>query len=166
MIENSLKGMTLTGDVRTALLTADVDGSGGQQQASNQVLTLDNNDVVYLPYRPNAINYVLPQGRDVISSNFSGCYLAAYKQNGALRVAHVATPSCNAAWQTLKGTVEVLAEFKPSDHVPMEALQSIAQGGSAPQILGIYTTQGYCIAAAATQGGGQMNVTHMTLVKA
>ncbi|OYP34554.1 hypothetical protein [Rhodopirellula sp. MGV] len=166
MIENTLKGHAISGDIRTALLTADIDGSGGQQQASDQTFTINGTEVIYLPYRPNAINFVIPQGKDVISSNFTGCYMAAYKQNGALKIAHVATPSCNAAWATLKNEVEVVAEFKPSDHVPMSALQAIAQGGTAPQIMGIYTNMGYCIAAAATQANGNLIVTHMTLVKA
>ncbi|MEM6468228.1 MAG: hypothetical protein AAF802_01570 [Planctomycetota bacterium] len=164
------KGKEISGANATMLLGEDERGSGGQMKASDKAITVDGKTGIFLPYRPNAINYVVPQGKDVVSSRFTGCYMAKYKVNGELRVAHVATPDCNEAWSALKSQqgVEVVAEFKPSDHVDLGSLGS----GGGPQFLGVMTTEGYCSAVAAQRTGAantgdtKLTVTAQTLVKA
>lgn len=164
------KGKEISGDAAAMLMGEDQRGAGGQMKASDQALNIDGKSGVFLPYRPNAINYVVPLGKDVVSSRFTGCYMAKYKINGEMRVAHVATPECNEAWNALKSQpgFELVSEFKPTDHVDIASLG----GAGGPQFLGVMTTEGYCTAVAAQRtgsantGDSKLTVTAQTLVKA
>ena len=171
MLEKAFaKGKEISGNVAQLLMSEEQAGGGGQQRATEHNIDVDGGSAIFLPYRPNAINYVVPQGKDVVSSKFTGCFMVKYSVGGETRIAHVATPECNEAWNTLKGqpNVEVQAEFKPTDHVDLGALGA----GGGPQFLGIITANGYCSAVGAQRTGDQANgntkltVTSQTLVKA
>ena len=104
----------------------------------------------YLPYAPGAINYVNPQGVDVLSSRFTGCWLAKYKVGGEVRVAHVATPECNDLWAKMQSQsgFELICAFKPTDIVDtkqqISMLNKAKLNGSL--IIGVITNDDKCYA--------------------
>jgi hypothetical protein len=168
------KGSEFAGQLGQMFLSEDTPGNGSQKQANGVEFDVSGTGGLFLPYRPGAINYVVPQGKDVISSRFTGCYMAKYSYKGETRIAHVATPECNETWAALKASpdVEVQAEFKPTDHVDVGALMSGSGSGSKGEVLGMITATGYCVAVAALRSGHQntgdtqLTVAALTLVKA
>lgn len=167
MIERAMaKGQTIDGG--EVLFTQVPPGTGGEKSEGAFGLTFEwvkkrliksdkhlSAECLMIPYAPNGINWVSPQGSDVISSKFTGCYMAKYTVGGSTRVAHVATPECNEAWAALKarGDVNVIVEFKPSDHVDVGKLNKAAakQGMAGSEILGIITSDNRCFAIGATK---------------
>ncbi|WP_418317143.1 hypothetical protein [Piscinibacter sakaiensis] len=103
---------------------------------------------VYLPYAPGAINWVIPQGKAVLSSNFSGCWFAKYKLDGAIRVAHVGTPQCNDLWAEIKTRqgFQLICEFKPTDAVDTKKQFELLSGreGAGGIIIGLITSDDKC----------------------
>ena len=79
-----------------------------------------NDEHKYLPFVPNGINSVATQGQDVISYNFTGCVMAAFKEGGVAKVCHVSTgegQDCKAEWDAVKARSVNIFEFKPSDFI-------------------------------------------------
>jgi hypothetical protein len=106
-------------------------GAGGECTRDVQVVTLGDVTYKHLPFVVNGINSVDAGGMDVVSYNFSGCLMAAYKVGGAFRVCHVSTgdgQDCKVEWARIKATSNAVFEFKPSDFC--------ATGGAA--LLGVY----------------------------
>ena len=105
--------------------------------------TKERRNFIWLPYAVNQINYATPQGRDVLSGVFTGCWMIRYNSGGAIRVAHVSTPNAAAAWNALAGqaTVQPLQGFKPSDF--LDAPGAAAQDGdSGLEMFGLITGTG------------------------
>ncbi len=179
MLERALgKGTVIDGPTAAMFFKQDPTGSAAEVEGGSVEFSLDlpgggKADGVYLPYRPNGINYVAQQGRDVISSQFTGCYMVKYTVGGATRIAHVATPECKDAWAAMKARadVKVLAEFKPSDHVDVALLYGGSSDIAKGEVLGIITGSGYCIAVAAFRSGEQnrnntqLRIAQLVLVK-
>ncbi|WP_295389153.1 hypothetical protein [uncultured Thiodictyon sp.] len=85
----------------------------------------------YVPFVLNGINWVAPNGEDVISYPFTGCIMAVFTYGGIRRVCHVSTGAgqdCKAQWEQIKSQSTNVFEFKPSDFID--------SGGSA--MLGCY----------------------------
>ncbi|MDZ7582713.1 MAG: hypothetical protein U5R30_19550 [Deltaproteobacteria bacterium] len=75
-------------------------------------------DYLYLPFRPNGINYCESRDMDVISYPFTGCIMATFTQERVRKVCHVSTgdgQDCKAEWENIKKTASNVMEFKPSD---------------------------------------------------
>ena len=112
-------------------------------------------DGIFVPYCPNGINYVVPNGNDVISAKFTGCWMAKYSVGGGVRVAHVATPECNAAWAALQGQpgFQMIAAFKPADHINHAGVTKLATklGNAGGEIIGIITGDNRCFAIGAVK---------------
>lgn len=96
-------------------------GTGGLCPHSQGVVNVLNGQHKFLPYVANGINWVTMDGQDVISANFSGCIMAAYKENGIAKVCHISTGDgygdCKAAWDALKANYTNVIQFKPSDFI-------------------------------------------------
>lgn len=76
----------------------------------------EHRNFIWLPYQNNAINYIESQGMDVLSGNFSGCYMVSYNYKGSRRVAHIATPEAKATWNGIvaaNNDIQIVAGFKP-----------------------------------------------------
>lgn len=75
----------------------------------------------YLPFAKNGINFVCPNGLDVISFNFTGCIMAAFKHvDGTMKVCHVSTgpgQDCKDEWQRVKTVSTNVFAFRPSDFI-------------------------------------------------
>jgi len=131
-----------------------IGGAGGLCTRDVQTATVGTVTYKHLPFVVNGINSVDAAGCDVVSYNFSGCIMAAYKVGGTFHVCHVSTgdgQDCKDAWNRLKATSNAVFEFKPSDFVET--------GGAA--LLGVYglitaDLQTYAITVVqnAMQGGG------------
>ncbi len=125
MLEKLLK----VGDPWFGNLEGDQAGAGGECSLGVQTLrasrgrgTLEPLDCefVYLPFAKDGINYVVPQGRDVLSGKFSGCIMASYKADNQVRVCHVSTgdgQDCKAAWTDIANRSANVFQFKPADHI-------------------------------------------------
>ena len=128
-------------------------------------------DGIFLPYCPNGINYAIPNGNDVISAKFTGCWMAKYTIGGGARVAHVATPECNAAWDALKRQTgfQMLAAFKPADHIDYGKIKKAADklGDSGGEIIGIITADNKCYAIGAVKHmkSGSISTTIVSIKK-
>jgi hypothetical protein len=128
-------------------------------------------DGIFLPYCPNGINYVIPNGNDVISAKFTGCWMAKYTIGGGARVAHVATPECNAAWNALQGQpgFQMLAAFKPADYIDYGKIKQVADklGSSGGEIIGIITGDNKCYAIGTVKQtiGGSVSTTVVSMKK-
>ncbi len=105
---------------------------------------------IYLPYAPGAINYVVPAGAAVLSSQFSGCWFVKYKLDGEVRVAHVGTPQCNELWAEMKTRTgfELHCEFKPTDIVDTKSQFSMLKkhGSGGGLTIGLITADDKCYA--------------------
>ena len=131
-----------------------IGGAGTVCTQDVQVATLGGVAYKHLPFVINGINSVDAGGGDVVSYNFSGCIMAAYKVGGTFRVCHVSTgdgQDCKAEWNRIKAASSAVFEFKPSDFVET--------GGAA--LLGVYglitaDLQTYAITVVqnAAMGGG------------
>lgn len=84
-------------------------------------VTVSHHEVEFrwLPWVSGKINYAQMEGRDVLSGMFTGCWMTLYKQDGAMRVGHVATQNdagdCKEVWRrhrSAPGVVDV-KEFRP-----------------------------------------------------
>lgn len=106
----------------------------------------NSSPVLLLPWVKGGINYTESAGKDVVSGLFTGCIMGVYKRGGVRRVCHVATPECKDAWEKLKGEtgVEVIKEFKPSDHLPDLTKKQLEKGGV--EIYGHVTADDKCFA--------------------
>ena len=128
MLENLLR----VGAPSPLLITASTMGGNGTVCSRDvQAATLGTANYKHLPFVVNGINSVDAGGGDVVSYNFSGCIMAAYKVGGAFRVCHVSTgdgQDCKAEWARIKAASSAVFEFKPSDFVET--------GGAA--LLGVY----------------------------
>ena len=118
-------------------------GAGGECKKGIEEKKLGGDTVLLLPWVGNGINYTDTSGKDVLSGPFTGCIMAVYKRDGQRRVAHVATPECNDAWNKVKGETQVVKEFKPSDHLP-SGIEKSLKGGLV--ILGHVTADEKCFA--------------------
>ncbi|MEO5688170.1 MAG: hypothetical protein ABIR54_12475 [Burkholderiaceae bacterium] len=106
-------------------------GAGSVCSRDVQVVTLGDVTYKHLPFVVNGINSVDAGGMDVVSYNFSGCIMAAYKVGGAFRICHVSTgdgQDCKGEWARIKAASNAVFEFKPSDFCET--------GGAA--LLGVY----------------------------
>lgn len=115
-----------------------------------------NDGAIFLPYCPNGINTTVATGADVISSKFSGCWMVKYTDGGGAWVGHVATPECNDEWNQIKSRngVQVLAEFKPTDHSDVKADMAAASkfgGNAGTETLGLITGDNRCFAIIGTR---------------
>lgn len=112
-------------------------------------------DAMFVPYCPNGINYAVPNGSDVISAKFTGCWMAKYTIGGGARVAHVATPECNVAWNALQDQpgFQMVAAFKPADHIDHAGINKLANklGNAGGEIIGIITGDNRCFAIGAVK---------------
>jgi hypothetical protein len=101
------------------------------------------------------MNYVLPQGKDVFSADFTGCVFIRYMHMDQMRIAHVATPEARPALDQMKQTpgTMVLNEFKPTDHLDMAKLGRGQGNDNRAEALGIVTATGDCFAV----GGYRVN---------
>lgn len=130
-------------------------GNGEERKADGNELTFGNERCLFLPYAPNSMDYVLPQGRDVFSADFTGCVFIRYMHMDQMRIAHVATPEARPALDAMKqiqGTT-VLNEFKPTEHLDMGKLGRGTGGTERSEALGIITATGDCFAV----GGYRIN---------
>jgi hypothetical protein len=103
------------------LPTAEAGAEGAGGLCSLGVIEgIHNGNHKYVPFAKNGINWVASQGQDVISYNFTGCIMAAFKYQGVARVCHVSTGAgqdCKARWDEIKAQSANVFEFKPSDFI-------------------------------------------------
>jgi hypothetical protein len=83
-------------------------------------LSAPHRNCVWIQYRKGEVSSEPSNEMDVISGQFSGCYMIKYRFNGSWRVAHIDTadgggPAAIAAWNQmlLDPLVEIACGFKP-----------------------------------------------------
>jgi hypothetical protein len=117
MIETLLR----VGAPSPLIVSGTVGGGGGTLCTSDvQLATLGAVRYRHLPFVVNGINCVDAGGLDVVSYNFTGCIMAAYKDGANFRVCHVSTgdgQDCKDEWNRIKAGSSAVFEFKPSDFV-------------------------------------------------
>ena len=115
----------------------------------------------YLPFSVNAINSVAMEGVDVISYNFTGCLMAAFKEGGTFKVCHVSTGAgqdCKAEWEKLKKGFTNVFEFRPSDFIE-------TKGGAFAGCYGLITSdlRTYAITVVQASGSNQRTIAAITM---
>lgn len=121
----------------------------------------------FVPYCPNGINYCTPNGADVLSSEFTGCWFAKYSLGGGNRVAHVATPECNDAWQALQQQSGFImhACFKPTDSVTLDMAKKAGGSSSIALIMGLITGDNRCFTIVGSKSTTDDSVTVSKIIK-
>jgi hypothetical protein len=96
----------------------------------------------WLPWVTGQINWTPHGGHDVVSGNFSGCWMTVYYEDSIKRVAHVhasgGDPSdCAAAWRTHASQVLVQKEFRPSNGMESQLILGLVNTHSELYRLGL-----------------------------
>jgi hypothetical protein len=117
-------------------------GSKQRDIVAGENATKSHRNFVWLPYAIGQINYATPQGKDVLSGVFTGCWMMRYSNGGVVRVAHVSTPTASAAWNALAANnqVQVLQGFKPTDF--HDASAATEKGDYGLEMFGLVTDAG------------------------
>lgn len=107
--------------------------------------------ITQLYYVPGLTTYCGIAGTPVLTGFMSGCYLFRYRENGALRAAHVGTHDTNAeankkakdAWKSLIAQPHITDVFgyDPAKDVSMRLMLAAAKFGS-PKVFGMWEGNG------------------------